>query len=757
MTRLLFTWVTISIVFGVGVAYIAAQEASWTSRSGGSQLTQRLHGAGQAVTAEYQQGLGERANPSLNGPDQPKSSQEPFVLVAATEDGPAGGLRSVLTRRSTLADAAQQAAEPSSSRSEPAESPPASRQSSGAAEPSETRLSQAEQPGILEAVPDRVASALSPLNPPIVPSRPLDVGPGDAPLQPPAPLTDAGPSRGDAGPSLGDGGPSMEEPAPIHDTPLSQDATISSRRVHRDASQQNLTSSIATKPAAVTDPKTSAKSVPGSTASDTLNSSTGALLRVDTVGPEAIAVGETADLTVSLTNLGVTEAHQASVRVTLPQHLELVSSQVEEGTARVQQESISGSVLVWSIDHLPARAERRMMLRVIPRTAAPLELPIEWFVAPLASVARIQVQQPRLELLLQGPSEVVYGDTKLFTVTVSNPGDGDARHVSLRLSLGDESGDDLEIGTLAAGVSRKYEVEVTARQAGSLAINAIVQGANDLRAEARELLQVRRAELKLETAGSGMQYAGSVGTYQVRVVNQGDAATDNLVALVRLPASADYLRGLEQAEQHGDRLTWPVGRLAAGEERIYRFFCQLNQPGDARFDIAVRNDRDVESASSLVTRVEAIADLKMTINDPASPVPVGEDVLYEIQIVNRGSRAANQVQVVAQFSDGIEPVAVEGSPAELVPGQAVFAPIAHVNPGQTVTLKVKAKADREGSHIFRAELRCSDPEYRLVAEDTTTFYESGLMVSPGQSTSPSDAPAGSAARAPRWGAETITR
>ena len=701
------------------------------------------------MTAEYQQGLGGRANPSRNGPNQPKSSQEPFVLVAATDDGPGEGLRSVLTRRSTLADAAQQAAEPSSSRSESAESPP-SRQSSGAAEPSETRLSQAAQPGILETEPDMGASALSPLNPPIVPSRPLDVEPGDAPLEPPASLTDAGPS-------LTDAGPSMEKTAPLHGNSLSQDATISSRRVHRDAPQLSSPSSIATKPAAVTGPKTSAKSVPGSTASETLNSSTGALLRVDTVGPEAIAVGETADLTVSLTNMGVTEAHQASVRVTLPQHLELVSSQVEEGTAHVQQESISGSVLVWSIDHLPARAERRMMLRVIPTTAAPLELPIEWSVAPLASVARIQVQQPRLELVLQGPGEVVYGDTKLFTIIVSNPGDGDARHVSLRLSLGDESADDLEIGTLAAGVSRKYEVEVTARQAGSLAINAIVQGANDLRAEARELLQVRRAELKLETAGSGMQYAGSVGTYQVRVVNQGDAVAENLVALVRLPASADYLRGLEQAEQHGDRLTWPVGRLAAGEERIYRFFCQLNQPGDARFDIAVRNDRDLESASSLVTRVESIADLKMTINDPASPVPVGEDVLYEIEIVNRGSRAANHVQVIAQFSDGIEPVAVEGSPAELVPGQAVFEPIAHVNPGQTVTLKVKAKADREGSHIFRAELRCSDPEYRLVAEDTTTFYDSGLMVSPGQSTSPSDAPAGSAARAPRWGAETITR
>jgi hypothetical protein len=514
---------------------------------------------------------------------------------------------------------------------------------------------------------------------------------------------------------------------------------------------------MASKP--VTPARTSVpeRTASGSLPADTLNSSQGAFLRVDTVGPEAVIVGEAAEMSLRLSNLGVVEAQRVNVRIAIPQNLELISSEVEDGSARIQQESVSGSVLVWTIDRVPPRAERRMTLRVIPRTAAPLELPIEWSVAPISTVARIQVQQPRLELAVQGPGELAYGDTKVFTVIVSNPGSGEARQVSLRLSLGDDSTDDLQVGTIAAGASRKYEVEVTARQAGPMAILAVVQGANELRAETRQEIQVRRAELKLELAGSGMQFAGSVGTYQVRVANHGDAPADNLQANVRLPAATEYLRGIENAQQQGNELSWPVGRLAVGEERTYRFFCQLNQAGDARFHIAVRNDGALQTSGSLVTRVEAIADLKMTVNDPPSPVPVGEAVLYEIQIVNRGTKAAKQVQVIAQFSEGIEPLAVEGSRAELVPGQAVFEPIARVNPGETLILKVKAKAERDGNHIFRAELRCNDPEYRLVAEDTTTFYGADLLDASVESGTVSPSNAGGTSRTSRRELESIGR
>jgi hypothetical protein len=665
MTRLFFGTVTFLMVSGAVLAVIPAQEgtrirysdasnvvggAAGGSNPQGVRSTQHLHRAGRAVTAEYRQDLGSESAPSSAGGWRAPS--ETIMLTAASEDQPTGGLRSVLTRRSTLADPPGQTAAPPQTRLEP---PSSTSSGQEALEAGETELSRDLQPAFEEPESDAQSTLLdAPSN--LAPSSPAQAEASPfAPLDPPAASTGTEPAVGEF--SRGDG------------------AHASSRRTYRDHPTGPEPSSIAARSVVPSRILASQESSNGTASGDTLNSSTGALLRVDTTGPEAVIVGEVANLSVRLSNLGVTDAQRASVRITIPRNLELVSSEVEDGTAGVQQETSSGSVLVWAIDRIAARAERRMILRVIPRTAAPLELPVEWSVAPISTVARIEVQQPRLELALQGPSELVYGDTQVFTVTVSNPGNGDARQVALRLTLGDDSTDNLQIGTIAAGVSRKYEVEVTARQAGPMTIMAVVQGANDLSAEAQEHIQVRRADLKLEAIGSGMQFAGSVGTYQVRVINHGDAAAEQLQAKVRLPASAKYLQGLENAQQVGNELTWSVGRLAVGEERTYRFFCQLNQAGEARFDIAVRNEAGLETSSSVVTRVESIADLKMTVNDPTSPIPVGEEVLYEIQIVNRGTKAAQQVQVIAQFSEGIEPVAVEGSPAELVPGQAVFQPL----------------------------------------------------------------------------------
>ena len=124
---------------------------------------------------------------------------------------------------------------------------------------------------------------------------------------------------------------------------------------------------------------------------------------------------------------------------------------------------------------------------------------------------------------------------------------------------------------------------------------------------------------------------------------------------------------------------------------------------------------------SLTTAVEAIADLVLSINDPTAPAPVGENVEYEIVIRNRGTRAAENVKVVAQFSNGIEPVQLIGAKGEIVPGQALFNPLQAIAAGQEVKLRVRAKATKAAHHRFRAEVISG--ETVLVAEEATRYME----------------------------------
>ncbi|MFM7844802.1 MAG: hypothetical protein ACKPEY_11305, partial [Planctomycetota bacterium] len=101
---------------------------------------------------------------------------------------------------------------------------------------------------------------------------------------------------------------------------------------------------------------------------------------------------------------------------------------------------------------------------------------------------------------------------------------------------------------------------------------------------------------------------------------------------------------------------------------------------------------------------------------------VGEEVVYELTIVNRGTKAAEDVNVVVQFSSGVEPLAADGGPAELAAGQVVFEPISRLASGQKTVLKVKARAEKAGSHRFRVQVSCDNSETQLVSEGTSRFF-----------------------------------
>src|SRR5688572_8624753 len=89
--------------------------------------------------------------------------------------------------------------------------------------------------------------------------------------------------------------------------------------------------------------------------------------------------------------------------------------------------------------------------------------------------------------------------------------------------------------------------------------------------------------------------------------------------------------------------------------------------------------------------------------------------------MNRGSDAARNVKIVMQFGEGIEPVAFEGCEAKIVPGQVLCQPLAELAAGEQVTIRVKARADRGGTHQFRVEVTSEDGA-RLVSEGTTRFF-----------------------------------
>jgi uncharacterized repeat protein (TIGR01451 family) len=382
------------------------------------------------------------------------------------------------------------------------------------------------------------------------------------------------------------------------------------------------------------------------------------------------------------------------------------------------------------VDSLGARSETSLTLRLVPLKSRPIELGVEWSLSPVAVNTLVEVQEPKLLMSLVGPEEVYFGKRESYKLTLANPGTGDAEHVVVRLlptTPGEDQAVIHEVGTLRAGGSKVVELELTARQQGTLRLRAEATADGSLSAAVDEEVLVRRAELKVEVDGPQLLYAGTSGTYTIHVTNPGNAAAQNVKLTSMLPADAKFVSGSDGAtlSEDANRVVWSTASLRPGAEWVVNFRCELTAAGTATTQLVATADEELESGTSFATEVEALADLSLEIKDPTGPVPVGQEATYEIHIHNRGTKSAAGIGVVAFFSRGIEPMQIDGGKHHVGPGRITFAPLASIGAGQEIVLSIKAQASQPGNHLFRAEVECAELETKLSAEETTRFYGDG--------------------------------
>ena len=449
-------------------------------------------------------------------------------------------------------------------------------------------------------------------------------------------------------------------------------------------------------------------------------------ITVETVGPKRISIGREATYRVLVRNRGQSQAEQVVVTVGIPQWAEIAQLNGTTGHTTSADEHAAGKPLEWVIDVLSASAEEELTLVLIPRRSETFDLQVRWACSPAAAVAAIEVEEPQLQLSIAGPTEVSYGEQRLYKLTVANPGTGTADDVELQLmplTPGDGDAVSHRIGSLKAGDSISVEVELTARQAGRLQIRTEATGAGSLKSSAVADVVVHRAALEVSVAAPKMLFAGVPGTYEIRVRNTGDDQARNVRVSVDLPQGAKLLQTGPSSRNEADgALAWSLDRLSAGAEQVYTVRCALGQGGTQQLTATAAADGDLRKSAHATTTVQAVADLVLDVVDTPGPIAVGQAITYEIHVRNRGMKSAEGVDVVAFFSEGIEPEKVEGHGHELQPGMVVFKTLPSVGASQERVLKITARAATAGNHRLRVELHSANPQTDLSQEDSTFFY-----------------------------------
>ena len=447
-------------------------------------------------------------------------------------------------------------------------------------------------------------------------------------------------------------------------------------------------------------------------------------IEVETFGPQSIGINKPASFRVEVSNNSRTDAEDVLVGINVPEWVDIQNTNLTTGKKDITDGQDQARVL-WTIDRIPAGQKHTATIVTVPRKSSGFDLAVEWTLVPRMGTVNIQVTEPRLEMMMSGPGEVLFGETAVYTVTVRNPGNGMAENVVVMLP--EEFGGARDsIGSIPAGKEAKFDIELAARTAGQLTLTTNATADGNLTTDASQDVIVRRAVLGVTIEGPALKYSGTMSRYKVTVTNTGDATGNSLETAIALPKGAKYLGGIDGAQQSKGGVLWQMGSLDPNQSKTFEIDCELVGSGEMQFEAGVRHRDDptkvASAAAACITSVETIADLVLSVQDPKGPLPTGEETDYQITVQNRGSRSAKGVELLMQFSEGIEPAKATGLQNRIVPGQVIFAPIAQIDPGQSMTLKVKAIANKRGTHVFRAFLSCEESDSREVAEGTTKFF-----------------------------------
>jgi hypothetical protein len=453
-------------------------------------------------------------------------------------------------------------------------------------------------------------------------------------------------------------------------------------------------------------------------------------LRCRIEGAGTVTVGREAVYRVMLQNQAGATAREVVAALRLPAWIEVMNTEATRGRAETiaSEGEADSHDLVWRLDDLAVGAVEELKLTAIAREGRDLPLSVRLSHAPESEATVVQVREPKLHIELTGPADVLYGEAQRYSLSLSNPGTGAAEEVVVELlPPGGDAASMVThpVGTVEPGQRKTLELELTAREAGALQVQAAAVAAGGVRAETVKEVLCRRPGLEIDWRGPEEKYAGAIATYYLRLRNPGNAITPAVQVKVDLPQGAEFI---EASAGHAvaagqQQITWKSAGLPPGEEQFMQFQCRFTRPGANSLQVSAEAvGAELTDAKTIVAQVVAMADLELEVTDPKGPVAVGDLAKYEVRVRNRGASAAKGVDVVVLFSEGIEPVQIEGGEHTYADGRVTYRTLEELGAGRDAVFTIQAKAAAEGVRVFRAEVACPSLDIKLSAEETTKFF-----------------------------------
>ena len=447
-------------------------------------------------------------------------------------------------------------------------------------------------------------------------------------------------------------------------------------------------------------------------------------LTIQKLAPKEIQVGKPAAFRVTIRNVGQIPAGEVEVRDQIPKGTRLMST-----TPRASRNPRGD--LVWSLGTLRPGEETAVEMQVMPIA--------EGEVGSVATVhfgadASIHCLATRPQLVVQttAPKQVMIGERLTLSVTVSNPGTGVATGVVLEErippGLQHPAGNDLEyeVGNLKPGESRKLDLPLTANRAGPIINLLAVRGDGSLQAEDKRNIEVVAPALDVAVEGPKKRYLEREATYQFSVKNPGTAAAKQVELVAYLPAGLKFVNANNAGSYDDSTRTvrWRLEELPANEEGCVELVTMPVEAGQHAIKLRGTAQKGLTVEKEQPVTVEGIAAVLFNITTSANPVQVGGTTTYEVHVANKGSKASNNVRLVVELPQQLEPAGADGPTRATADsgGRVTFDGLARLAPKADTTYRIRVKALKAGDLRARFQIQTDEMQSPITKEEGTQVY-----------------------------------
>ena len=411
---------------------------------------------------------------------------------------------------------------------------------------------------------------------------------------------------------------------------------------------------------------------------------------------------------------------------------------------------MSGDHLSWMVGSLDAGADKRIVIRVKPTEET--EIKSRATVTFVAAVdVKAKVTRPRVAVAVVGSEVCKAGDETVFQLRVSNSGTGPAGRMVVQALLTDGlvhpqgAKLEMEMANLAAGETRTVPLRVSAGKAGlqTCQVTVAVEGCPDTSSKAS--VNVVEPLLQIAQSGPTKCHVRAEPTYEVTLTNPGTATTDPVNLYAVLPEGFEYVQGSDNAAFSATNraIVWKLSGLApaatktvtlklrstAAGDGLLRTIAQTTpeQPivGAGGVSVAAKpTGRVLEAKTETSIKAEGVAAVRFEVIDLDDPVEIGKEAVYEIRVMNQGTGACTNVQLVAAVAEGTEYKGSSGPTQVKSQGQhLIFEPIATLAAKGEAVYRVKIRGTTAGDLRFRVQLTCDQVRTPVVKEESTRFYK----------------------------------